>query len=270
MKKIFLAVLLSAFVNPRFAAAAEETPSAVPPPRGGSVYRINPAVDIPVLSAAALGAVVPLFFEPQLIHRKCPCVPEDVNAFDRPVIGNHDETAGTISHFTVALALVTPIVVDAGVQGFSKTFGEDLLVFTEVLALDSAVSHIARYGMQRPRPVAYGVSPPEIRPGEFLSFYSGHTASVFAGMSAASMTYGYRYGHKAWPWLLTAVLGLGESGLRVMAGRHFYTDVIVGAVLGTATGTLVPYLHRRYRGSSLTLAPTEDDAGVQLVWRKNF
>ena len=144
------------------------------------------------------------------------------------------------------------------------------MVFIEVLSINTSVSHIARYGVQRARPVAYEANPPETRAGEFLSFYSGHVASVFAGLSAASMTYGYRYGHKVWPWLVTAGVGLGESALRVAAGRHFYTDVIVGAVLGTAVGTLVPYFHRRYRGSSLSLVPTLDEPGVQLIWRKKF
>ncbi|OGR89329.1 MAG: hypothetical protein A3A86_06910 [Elusimicrobia bacterium RIFCSPLOWO2_01_FULL_60_11] len=270
MNKILTAFVLAASILPPFAAAAEETPSALPTPRGGSVYRINPAIDFPVLGAAALGAIVPLFIEPQLIHRKCPCDPNDVNSFDRPVIGNHDETIGKISHFTVALAVAAPLVLDGADQGFNKAFAEDLMVYVEVLSLNTSLSHIARYGAQRPRPVAYEVSPPEIRAGEFLSFYSGHNASVFAALSAASMTYGYRYGHKAWPWAVTAVLGLGESAMRVAAGRHFYTDVIMGAAMGTAVGTLVPYLHRRYRKSSLTLAPTPDGSGAQLVWRKRF
>jgi len=256
--------LLIFIIFPFSIAAGETHPSR------GSVYRINPAIDYPLLSVAALGASVPLFFESQLIRQKCPCDSNNVNSFDRPVIGNQDAMAGTISHFTVALAIVAPVVVDIADQGFSKILVEDLLVYTEVLSINSSVSHIFRYGAQRPRPVAYEANPPEIRAGEFLSFYSGHSASVFAGLSAASMTYGYRYGHKVWPWFVTIGVGLGESALRVAAGRHFYTDVIAGAVMGTAVGTLVPYLHRRYRGSSLVLAPTVDEQGVQLVWRKNF
>jgi membrane-associated phospholipid phosphatase len=32
---------------------------------------------------------------------------------------------------------------------------------------------------------------------------------------------------------------------RVAAGRHFYTDVAVGALAGAVVGTLVPLAHRR-------------------------
>ncbi len=266
MKTIWPTLVILSFIVPPFTAAAE-TPLVV---REGSVYRISPAIDYPLLGAAALGAAVPLLFESQLIHQQCPCDPNEVNSFDRPVIGNHDETAGTISHFTVALSIAAPLVLDSADQGFSKNLAEDVVVYSQVLAINSAVSHIARYGAQRARPVAYGANPPEIRAGEFLSFYSGHTASVFAALSAGSMTYGYRYGHKVWPWLVTVGMGLGESALRIAAGRHFYTDVIAGAAMGTAVGTLVPYLHRRYRGSSLTLVPTVNELGMQLVWQKNF
>ena len=282
MKPICLTLILLSFIIPSFAPAEGEThvpnagapqaanPGVPPPSRGGSVYRISPAVDIPVLSAAALGATLPLLFESQLIHQKCPCDANGVNAFDRPVVGNNNVTAGTISDYTVGLALAVPLALDGADQGFNKTFWEDIFVYAESLAINTAVSHIARYGVQRPRPTAYGANPPETRAAEFLSFYSGHTASVFAGLSAASMTYGYRYGHKAWPWIVTAGVGVGESVLRVAAGRHFYTDVIAGAVAGTAVGTLVPYFHHRYRDSGLSLEPTEDDSGIKLVWRKNF
>jgi membrane-associated phospholipid phosphatase len=33
--------------------------------------------------------------------------------------------------------------------------------------------------------------------------------------------------------------------LRVEAGKHFRTDVLTGAVVGSAVGLLIPYLHRR-------------------------
>ena len=48
---------------------------------------------------------------------------------------------------------------------------------------------------------------------------------------------------------------------RVADGRHFPSDVIVGAVMGTATGIAVPLLHARHRVSmaGLIVRPTPDD-----------
>ena len=38
------------------------------------------------------------------------------------------------------------------------------------------------------------------------------------------------------------------ASLRVAAGKHFFTDVLTGAGVGSAVGFLVPYLHRRGEG----------------------
>jgi membrane-associated phospholipid phosphatase len=51
------------------------------------------------------------------------------------------------------------------------------------------------------------------------------------------------------------IAGGGTTGLlRVLAGKHFPTDVIVGAVAGSAVGLTVPFLHRR-REVSVGLFP---------------
>ncbi|MEO1480709.1 MAG: phosphatase PAP2 family protein, partial [Myxococcota bacterium] len=51
----------------------------------------------------------------------------------------------------------------------------------------------------------------------------------------------WRYAAAGGAALWTAATGYG----RVAAGRHFYTDVLAGAVLGTTVGFLVPKLHEK-------------------------
>ncbi|MGO9308956.1 MAG: phosphatase PAP2 family protein [Spirochaetia bacterium] len=41
------------------------------------------------------------------------------------------------------------------------------------------------------------------------------------------------------------------ASLRVFSGMHFMTDVIVGAVLGTAIGIALPLIHSTYTGGSI-------------------
>ena len=38
-------------------------------------------------------------------------------------------------------------------------------------------------------------------------------------------------------------LGVGTADLRTRAGMHFYSDVLVGAVVGSAVGVALPYFH---------------------------
>ncbi|OGR91816.1 MAG: hypothetical protein A2992_08975, partial [Elusimicrobia bacterium RIFCSPLOWO2_01_FULL_59_12] len=213
----------------------------------------------------------PLVFEAQIIKKQCPCDSGEVNRIDRPVIRYHSPVAQTAGDITVALALAVPPVLDGMDLGFkNKAFVEDLVVYAEVLAVNSAISNAFRYTTQRPRPDAYRLSPTPSQPGGFASFYSGHTASVFAALSAASMTYNLRYGPHVWPWIVTAGVGLGESATRVFSGRHFYSDVAVGALAGTAIGTLIPYLHKRNKDLTVRITPLISSESVQLVYQRGF
>lgn len=83
--------------------------------------------------------------------------------------------------------------------------------------------------------------------GRLRSFYSGHSSSAFnsAGLVCVHHTHLPLYGSPAGDYvacgaaLLTAAI---VATLRVVADRHYATDVLVGAVLGLATGFLLPYL----------------------------
>lgn len=63
------------------------------------------------------------------------------------------------------------------------------------------------------------------------------------------MTADLRYHAGWWPWLAVGVFGGSVAVERVLAGRHFYTNVIVGVAAGTAIGIAVPLLHRRGPGA---------------------
>jgi membrane-associated phospholipid phosphatase len=115
---------------------------------------------------------------------------------------------------------------------------------------------MAKYTVQRPLPRTYAGDPTLLsRPGGYRSFYSGHVSVVFAALSVTAMTLEVRHHQHVWPWILAVAVGTMVAVERVAAGRHFYTDVAVGAVAGTAVGTLVPLAHRRadfdIRGFSL-------------------
>ena len=235
-----------------------------------SVYHINLAIDGTIIGITALGAAVPVLMEPQIIKKQCPCDSGEVNSIDRPVIKYHSQAAANISNLTVVVALVTPPVLDRIDIGWNQTFLEDFVVYAEVLSVDSSVSNLVRYTTQRPRPDAYRVSPAPSQAADFASFYSGHTASTFAGLSAAAMTYNLRYGPNAWPWVITAGVGLMEAGGRVASGRHFYSDVAVGAVAGTAIGIAIPLLHKRNKQSKISIAPRVTPDSAQLVFGTVF
>jgi membrane-associated phospholipid phosphatase len=230
--------------------AAAVPPEATQPARP-SAYQVVPAIDVPVISASVLGIAIPYGFAGRLINLRCPCDPGEVNALDRHVIGNHNALLDTASDATAGIILVAPAILDALDVGLSRTWVEDVTVYGEALALNGALVTAAKYIVQRPLPRTYAGDPSLLKtPGGYRSFYSGHVSNVLAALSVTAVTLGIRHDQRIWPWALAVALGSMVAAERIAAGRHFYTDVAVGAVAGAAVGTLVPLAHRRGGGDS--------------------
>jgi membrane-associated phospholipid phosphatase len=232
-----------------------------------AVYRVNPHRDAIILAATALATALPYALADKLITPRCPCDPREVNAFDRGAIGNTSAFARTLSDATLGATLVVPVVIDALNLHTRSPWEADVIVVAQTVAVNGALVTAAKYIVQRPLPRTYAGDPALIdRPGGYRSFYSGHTSLVFAALSAWSMTIRLRYGEKTWPWIATAVLGGSVAIERVADGRHFPSDVIVGAIMGTATGIAVPALHARKRAARahLTLGP---GGGIGVAYR---
>ena len=158
--------------------------------------------------------------------------------------------------------------IDLADVGASKPFLEDTVVFAETLLVNGAVTNLAKYTVQRPIPRVYSPGTPAYvsSPSDYRSFFSGHTSSTFAALTAMSMTWTLRHGGTWWPWVVTGVVGTSVALERVFAGRHFPSDVVVGAAAGTLVGLAVPWLHSRARlgPGTVEVEPVAD--GAMLAW----
>lgn len=236
-----------------------------------SIYAVSWPIDGVITGLSGLGILAPYAFGSGFIDVRCPCDAREVNTFDRPAIGQHSLFADRLSDVTVALLWLAPVLGDFLDVGLSRAFAEDMLVFAEVLAVNGVLVTATKYAVQRPLPLTY-VGDPELVPnaGGYRSFYSGHTSNAFAALSFAAMTLRLRHGEMYWPWVVAALAGSSVAIERVLAGRHFATDVIVGALAGSAVGILVPWLHARLLPAQtaffITPTPALDGAlvGVRL------
>jgi membrane-associated phospholipid phosphatase len=237
-----------------------------------AVYRISPKIDIPVTISASLVLVLPYAYADRLIKPRCPCDPREVNAFDRPAIGNKSPTAKTLSDVTVGAVLIVPLALDALDLGLSRPWLDDAVVFAQTLLVNGALVTAVKFIVQRPLPRTYAGDPSLIdRPEGYRSFYSGHTSFVFAGLSATAMTMRLRYGEKVWPWIVTAIVGSSVAIERVADGRHFPSDVIVGALIGSGIGIAVPALHaRKNRMLAGWIVGPAPSGGLTIGWTGGF
>lgn len=235
-----VALLAGGVLAPAGAAAAEPAP-----PEPASVYRVSLTIDGAIIVAGALGGIIPYALSYRLIRPSCPCPASSVNAFDRGVIGNASNAADWASDVTEALAIAAPPVANWLVLRNRRVWLEDAIVFAETMSLNGAFVTMSKYAFQRPVPRVYSGDADPRNPGNYRSFYSGHTSYTFAALSTASVTITARYGLTWQPWVVTLLVGGSVAAERVLAGYHFYSDVFLGAGAGMVVGTGVALLHLR-------------------------
>jgi membrane-associated phospholipid phosphatase len=188
------------------------------------------------------------------------CSRELVLPIDRPALGLEDGHADGLSYATQNLsgfaAIGVPVAWSATLvatrvlspAAAAAAAGTDLVLLLQASAWNGLVNEIAHATVARPRPFVY--SDPARRgldPAHYTSFYSGHTS--FSAIAATSL-FLMLLARGASAWLLALAAAGGQSLVfmtaifRVMAGRHFVSDVIVGAFMGTAIAVLVFWRHK--------------------------
>lgn len=215
-----------------------------------------PRIDGPVLGVAATAWLSLALAQKKIVDAPTcgPCDRATINPFDRPLAGRHDAVADGVSWGTAALVLALPIAIDAGDvaragRGWAR-FGHDLGIYAEAIALDGALNEIVKLAVRRPRPFVYDATLPAATRAAsdgYVSFYSEHSSVTFAAATAYTTIFALR--HRDRPGLTALVgsalfsLAATTAALRVVAGKHFYSDVIVGSAVGIGIGAAVPLLH---------------------------
>jgi hypothetical protein len=92
--------------------------------------------------------------------------------------------------------------------------------------------------------------------GECCSFPSGHATSAFAAAAVLERHLGYR---GSWPFLVGATY---VATSRLVDNRHFLSDVVFGAAVGTAAGWTVV---GRQGANEITMQPVPVKGGMMIV-----
>ena len=154
------------------------------------------------------------------------------------------------SDIMVVTSPIAPLLLLADKDARSHA-GQVGFFFLEVGFINYSLMGITKELIKRKRPYLYDREIPyEIRqrPSATSSFYSGHT-SMTAGFyfMSAKMFSDFNPDSKLRPfvWGTAAIVPAITGMLRVRAGKHYPTDVIVGYLVGAAVGILIPQIHKR-------------------------
>ena len=236
---------------------------------------LNPAVDAAVTGVGFAAFVVPELLKGKLAPEHCNLCDGDDNS-GLPGSGSrgslngldasfHDaltgfilprKTADTVS--SVLAFAVVPIGSIAGAllaTGPHATDGAGLratVVVLESAAVSGAIIQGVKFFAARKRPfVRYGDGETggiyDVADRDsHISFPSGHTALATALGVSLAMTATLEESQAApFLWGAAAAVSVTTASLRMIAEKHYFTDVASAAAIGAACGVVFPLLHRR-------------------------
>jgi hypothetical protein len=251
MRKKLISLLL---LVPALAAADPASPSALP-------YSLRPELDIPL--AAGIMAMK-YHSDGRLANARARPLDlgsldkRDLPAFDRWAVGLHSEALSSLSSVVAGAGLLVPLAVNAhdilaGEQKWTSAV-VDAFLLQEAWMLSSALSSYAKSLPIHSTPLTYDPNVPERekrKPQNISSFFSNHTTTAFTTAVFSAYTFQLRHPESPlvpWVWGGSLALATGVGSMRVMAGKHFPSDVLAGAAAGALCGYLVPRLHLRGKG----------------------
>jgi membrane-associated phospholipid phosphatase len=171
--------------------------------------------------------------------------------FDRHLEGRYSAKAANVSDALLAVDVAIPAALFVG-QGITPDTARRTAIYCEVLLVSMALDSLAKPLVARPRPYTYSTDPAVIAHAQsegkdaHLSFYSRHSSTTFAASVSGALLFAQSTSDtnaRALVWFTELGLASATADLRTRAGMHFYSDVLVGAVIGSAVGVAVTYLH---------------------------
>lgn len=204
--------------------------------------------DIAAVGAAGVSTLVPkLLVLPRGGPSCAPCNPAGLPGIDRWVVGANSSVARRASD----VLLIGINGLAAGLVAVDRSPGQargSLAVLANSVGWTAASTEWLKVLVHRKRPVLYTGAAAAAAPYRTnqQSFPSGHTSVAFAvATSYLAVAQREHLPHRA----RNATVLFGSAtvigALRMAGGRHFPTDVIGGAFLGSGIGWLVAAVHPR-------------------------
>jgi undecaprenyl-diphosphatase len=244
------------------AKAAELTP-ILPSPQNPlrPAFQLYSEIDLPILGVGLAFASARLVrSQPAYCAPLCPS--GGLNALDRTTAGYWSPGWATASSYGLAAIAVGAgalLVID---EGLLPALNDSVVIAESALA-GFALTSMMTLAAGRPRPFVYGEKAPLSARNSAnggLSYLSSHAVAAFAIVTSTFVAMRRLHPGSKAAWVVLGVggsLALFVASARVMAGQHFITDALGGAVVGSSVGMLVASLH----GSPVTILPVVASSG---------
>jgi membrane-associated phospholipid phosphatase len=279
MRLALVAALVTLCLSTTSVRASDDAPEGTAPASPQKLTKLSYdwTVDGIVTGGLAVSTLTLLLLNNKLAPLDCKwCEPGTIDGnISRSVLWSNPTAANTASN-------VMQFAIPVGVMGFGLIQGylhgdpaagwSSVLLITEATSLAMLVNVIVKYSVGRARPYVWQGNP-DLYPASVsdanVSFFGGHTTFVFAVVVSGSTLF-FMQGMPGAPWVLGVGLAAASftAYLRMAAGKHYLSDTLVGAGVGSLIGWAVPYLFHRPgkkgppQAGDLLPAP----GGIAIAW----
>lgn len=173
-----------------------------------------------------------------------------INAIDRFATYQHSTLASTVSDVGVLTSLTA-----SGLLLLNKKIRKEWFVigfmYAEGLISSVGIFQTVKAYTNRPRPYVFQAYVPleeKLQKDALASFFSGHTT-----LAAMSSFFTYQVYKEFFPngkskyYVLGAAIALPTmtGTMRILAGKHYLSDVLTGYAIGAGIGYLLPIIHKK-------------------------
>lgn len=189
----------------------------------------------------------------------------EVNWLDRSAIDCYNANAIRFSNWPRDVVCYAPFTLTLPLMA-KKQWSSALTIlvmYAEAMQLNKSLTSCVKSLTHRPRPYLYGsrlTMEEKLARGRegFRSFYSGHTSDAFCAAVFLITVHEKIYSQspsKFYLYGFSLIAAASTGVLRIYGGKHFPTDVLAGAFMGSLIGYSIPRLHQTKITSSARLTP---------------
>jgi membrane-associated phospholipid phosphatase len=209
------------------------------------VYKLKPAVDIPVFAVGAGWSAYAFTKIYSKEHSNVETIlsldKNDINWFDRWAVRPYNKSIDKASYYPFYASTLLPFLFLTGKET-SKDFFKLSFLFLESMSITGFLYTGSVYLTNRYRPYAYSsesTMEQRTRGGAKNSFYAGHVALVATSTFFMAKVYDDYHPESKAKWVFYSLAGAATGSvayMRYRAGQHFPSDILLGITQGTLTG----------------------------------
>jgi membrane-associated phospholipid phosphatase len=249
------------------------------------VYKLKLGVDIPIITVGtgwSLYAFTKIYNKPHPDTMQVQSLNSyNINALDRGMMYPYSKSMNDVSYYPFYAAMPLPLIFFLSDNEMRSDFFKLTFLYWEAMSVTGLLGTNATFHVDRYRPYAYfhdshGTMDNEAPIGVVKnSFYAGHVQIVATPTFFLAKVYADYHPDSKIKWVFYGVASaatVSMAYMRIRAGEHFPSDVLLGAATGALAGILVPQFHKTKSTNppAMGIMPYSTGAINGLVLTYNF